>query len=60
METTQVHINKIRAGDAVIHNGKVQTVCGTDIKHDKFMGKTIFGDCYKLGYMSVTKVIKFD
>lgn len=51
------HTQNIRAGDIVIHNDKEQTVCGKDIKHDSFMGTTLFGDSYHLGYKPVKKKI---
>jgi hypothetical protein len=53
----EVHISQINAGDTVLHNGEMKTVSGTDIKEDKFMGKSIFGDSYKLGHELVKKVI---
>jgi hypothetical protein len=41
-----------------MHDGVMKTVSGTDIKHDVCMGKTIFGDSYKLGY-ALVKVVVF-
>lgn len=51
-----VHINKIRSGDTVLHDNKEITVCNKDIKSDAFMGRTLFGDSYCLGYRSVLKI----
>ncbi len=55
--TVQVHISTIHQGDTVIHNGKMKTVSGTDIKEGGFLGKTIFGDSYHSGYHLVTRVV---
>ena len=51
----EVHIKVIRTGDTVEHCGKVMTVCSSDIKRG-FMGKTIFGDSYRLGTLPVIKL----
>ena len=52
-----IHISMIRSGDTIVHDGVEKTVSGSDIKHDSFMGKTIFGDSYKLGHKLVKVVI---
>ena len=52
-----MHIAAIRPGDTVIHDGVEKTVSGTDIKRDGFMGKTVFGDSYRLGRQLVRVVI---
>lgn len=57
MKTINKHISFIRAGDAVLHNGKVQTVSRSDIRRSEFMGITIFGDSYHLGNKPVTVVL---
>ncbi|WP_010416120.1 hypothetical protein [Anaerophaga thermohalophila] len=44
-------------GDAIIYQGLERTVNAHNIKHDKFMGTSIFGDSYKLGYEPVQRVI---
>lgn len=49
------HITHILPGDIILHDNKEQTVCHKDIKRDSFMGVTIFGDSYKLGYKPVLK-----
>lgn len=46
----QVHINDVKVGDIVFHDGEWRTVGKEDIKEDAFMGRTIFGDSYQLGY----------
>jgi len=56
METIPTNIKNIRAGDLVFHDGRVQTVCGNNIKHDAGMGITLFGDSYRLGTLPVMKV----
>jgi hypothetical protein len=52
-----VHISTIKAGDTIEHNNEIVTVGKSNIKHSEFMGISIFGDCYKLGYQKVKKVI---
>lgn len=52
----KIHISEIKSGDAIIHNGNLVTVANSDIKYCKFMGITIFGDSYNLGYKLVTRV----
>ena len=52
-----VNISEIKPGDIILHNGKESTVSAKDIKQDKFMGKTIFGDSYALGNKSVALLI---
>lgn len=51
-----VHIGSIVAGDTVMHDGKMQTVCKSNIKYG-FMGKTLFGDSYKIGKTLVQLVV---
>tara|TARA_R110000765_G_scaffold337033_1_gene427372 strand:- start:321 stop:494 length:174 start_codon:yes stop_codon:yes gene_type:complete len=52
-----VHISKINIGDAILHDGKVRTVCKDNIKEGGFMGRSIFGDSYNLGYKTVQRVV---
>ena len=52
------HISDIKAGDTILHNGEVKTVSGNNIKGSTFIGKTLFGDSYNLGYKKV-EVIAF-
>jgi hypothetical protein len=54
-----LHISEIKVGDSVLHNGKVMTVGPNDIKGGGFMGRTLFGDSYRLGGKLVT-VVCFD
>ena len=54
---TKVHISKIRGGDAILHNDRIVTVSNNDIRYSKFMGITIFGDSYNLGYKLVTRIL---
>ena len=53
MKIIEKHISDIRHGDTIEHNGKLMTVCNSDIKRCDFMGITIFGDSYNLGYKAV-------
>lgn len=52
----KTHIKNIRVGDTINHNDKIVTVCETDIKRCDFMGLTIKGDSYNLGYKIVNKL----
>ncbi len=56
--TKQVHISQIKVGDIIIHNGEEKTVSGNNLKRCRFMGTTLFGDSYKLGYQLVTKKVQ--
>ncbi len=56
MTTEEVHISRIESGDTIIHNGELRTACNRVIKKSEFMGKTLFGDSYRLGYKLVTRV----
>ncbi len=47
------HISEIQAGDVVLIDGKLKTVSKKDIKTDKFMGTSLFGDSYKNGSVLV-------
>ena len=53
-----VHISKIKVGDTINHNGEVLTISGNNIKNCSFMGKSIFGDTYSLGYKKVQRLTK--
>lgn len=55
--TEEIHISEIKAGDAIIHNGKIVSVSASNIKNDSFMGRSVFGDSYRLGHKLVTRVI---
>jgi hypothetical protein len=52
-----VSINDIKIGDTVLHDGKQMTVGKENIKHSAFMGRTLFGDSYHLGYKPVVKLV---
>lgn len=55
-DSRMININLIQAGDTVIHNGVLKTVSALNIKRDKFMGASIFGDSYHAGNKLVHKV----
>jgi hypothetical protein len=57
IEVEAVHISLIRAADTVLHDGKVQTVGPKDIKHNHFMGSSLFGDSYILGLKPVQRLL---
>ena len=53
-----VDIKDIKVGDTIIVNdGKRKLVSQGNLKDNKFMGLTLFGDCYKLGTQKVRKLI---
>lgn len=54
---TEVHKDDIKVGDTIHHAGHDRTVCKKDIgSSNAFMGRTLFGESYKLGYTPVLKV----
>ena len=53
----EVHKNDIKNGDMILFDGKIRTVNNKNIKYDSFVGVTLFGYSYKLGYEKVKKVI---
>lgn len=55
-DTVNTHINTIRSGDTVLHNGELRTVCNSDIKRGGFMGTSLFGDSYRSGSLPVQLV----
>jgi hypothetical protein len=54
--TKEVHISEIMAGQTIMQGGEMLTVCPTDIQYDSFTGKSVHGDCYRLGTKKVTIV----
>lgn len=57
VDIRRTDITLIRPSDTVFHHGKARTVCPGDIKHDGFMGRTLFGDSYVLGRRPVLRLI---
>ena len=56
-DITLTHIKDIQPGDTILcPDNKIRTVSCSDIKQDKLMGKTLFGDSYCLGYTPVKKL----
>lgn len=53
----QRHINDIKPGDTVLRDGELLTVTAKDINDDCFMGRTLFGDSYNLGYTLVSVAV---
>lgn len=54
----EVHISTIKIGDTIISNDGIERTIGKgNIKRDDFIGITIFGDSYNLGYKLVKKVV---
>lgn len=56
-KTNPVHISQIKAGDTIVYNGKLSTVCANNIERGGFCGDTIFGDSYRSGTKPVDKVV---
>jgi hypothetical protein len=53
------HLSNVVAGDIVIcPDGVERTVSRQDIKIDPFVGRTLFGDSYRLGQVPV-RVLKY-
>jgi hypothetical protein len=52
----KVHISQINVGDIIFHEGEEKTVCANNIKDCPFMGRSLFGDSYNIGYKLVTKI----
>lgn len=50
------HISQVRTGDIILHHGKLQILSERHIKRG-FMGRTIFGDSYRLGKDLVDVVV---
>lgn len=53
----KVHISSVVIGDTVLHEGVLATVGKGDIKTSEFMGRSLFGDSYRLGTKYVDKAI---
>jgi hypothetical protein len=51
-----VHISTIKAGDTVMHEGYIRTICPSNINYG-FHGTTLFGDSYRSGSVPVKKAI---
>lgn len=56
----EVHISSVRRGDIVFHDGKARTVGKKSLRHDMFLGYTLFGDPYLLGTKPVIRFITRD
>lgn len=56
-EVVETHISLIDAGDTVVVNGELTTVCKKDIRRCSFMGLSLFGDNYNSGTKPVRKAI---
>jgi hypothetical protein len=52
----EVHKHLIRKSDTIIHDGKVKTVCVSDITSCEFFGLKLFGDSYRLGHQKVKRI----
>ena len=50
------HIDDVRQGDVVLHDGTERTVSGTDITSG-FFGRSLFGDSYRMGTVLVKVVV---
>ena len=52
-----VDISFIGAGDTIEHNNEMKTITKTNINYIQGLGKTLFGDSYRLGYKKVKRFI---
>lgn len=60
MKTKEVHINTLRVGDTVIHEGKAITLTKSNLTRCDFLGARVCGDSYCLGYKPVQLVTDFN
>jgi len=52
-----VHKDMISVGDTILcKDNKIRTIGNSNIKYSEFMGRTLWGDSYKLGYDLVKRV----
>ena len=56
-EIVKTHVCDIQPGDTILLHGELKTVGKSNIKRDKFMGTSIFGDCFMGGIKPVEKVV---
>ena len=56
-EIVKTHVCDIKPGDTILFHGELKTVGKSNIKRDKFMGTSIFGDCYMGGRKLVKKAV---
>ena len=56
-EIVKTHVCDISPGDTILFHGEIKTVGKSNIKRDKLMGTSIFGDCYMGGRKPVEKVV---
>lgn len=52
----EVNVSRIKAGDTVLIDGQLKTVCQKDLGYDELLGPTLWGDSYKAGHEKVTRV----
>ncbi|AET42334.1 hypothetical protein DSS3P1_03 [Ruegeria phage DSS3-P1] len=52
----KIHIDAVRPGDVVLIDGVARTVCLSDLRQSVFMGRTLFGDSFRLGRVPVVRV----
>ena len=53
----RAHIDAIKVGDIVEFGGQLRTVSGPDLKHDRFIGPTLWGDSYRCGCLPVVRAV---
>lgn len=56
-EIVKTHVCDINPGDTILFHGELKTVGKSNIRRDKFMGTSIFGDCYMGGRKLVDKAV---
>jgi hypothetical protein len=52
-----VDISMICAGDTVMRDGIMKTVCKNNLGRDALLGRTLFGDSYHSGHKRVERVV---
>lgn len=53
----QVHVSNIRAGDTILIDGVMKTICPKDLTYDYFIDHRLWGDSYRLGTIPITRVV---
>lgn len=52
----EVSVGRIKAGDTVLIDGTLRTVCQKDLGRGDLLGPTLWGDSYRSGLDKVTRV----
>lgn len=52
----QVTVGDLNAGDTVLMDGVLKTVCKKDLGRDELLGPTLWGDSHHAGHRKITRV----